>query len=575
MGESQQDKASKKAKKNKETATIGECFNFIWDLGLGSKFIFLIGCVAAVGSGAVYPLLAWLFSGSFSILAGASNGLQEVREIAFSFMGIGVFSMTMALFQTGCLDVVATRATRNFRTQWFQALLRQDTAFFDVYDVAGLSSTIGPNSAKFQRGMGKKLGEGIQFFTSFVGGVIFAFFSSWKTALLVLGVIPFTGLASFAVVSANQNRSANADKAYRRAGGVAYSTVSSIRTVLSLNGLRRMIEDYTDATAKAFNSSVTPLLKEGVATGSMIGSFILLYAIMVLFGAYLLYNEVRNNGCDPSDSDPLNMACGETGTTIFGAMLGLAFAGQGIAQTGQFIEAFTACRVAVYPAIQAISRKKGASAEIIYNESDSETDDAEKTHSSENDVEEGGSQKIRAKLPKYEIDSQSTSGLRPLEVRGEIEFSDVSFAYPTRPDNTVLKRLNLKIPKGKTIALVGPSGSGKSSTVALIERFYDPIEGKVEIDGIDIRDINVAHLRSMIGYVGQEPVLFNTSILENIRHGNPNATTEQISEAAKAANAHQFITSFPDGYQTHVGDKGSQLSGGQKQRISLARCLVS
>ena len=119
------------------------------------------------------------------------------------------------------------------------------------------------------------------------------------------------------------------------------------------------------------------------------------------------------------------------------------------------------------------------------------------------------------------------------------------------------------------------SGGGKSTTVALIERFYDPLEGSVRLDGIDIKELNVAYLRSLIGYVGQEPTLFATTVAGNIKYGKPNATQEEIEAAARSANAHDFITSFPDGYDTQVGDKGAQLSGGQKQRIAIARVLIA
>ena len=119
------------------------------------------------------------------------------------------------------------------------------------------------------------------------------------------------------------------------------------------------------------------------------------------------------------------------------------------------------------------------------------------------------------------------------------------------------------------------SGGGKSTTVAMIERFYDPLKGSVTLDGIDIKELNVSYLRKLIGYVGQEPTLFATTIAGNIKYGKPDATQEEIEAAARSANAHDFITSFPDGYNTQVGDKGAQLSGGQKQRIAIARVLVA
>lgn len=159
-------------------------------------------------------------------------------------------------------------------------------------------------------------------------------------------------------------------------------------------------------------------------------------------------------------------------------------------------------------------------------------------------------------------------------VRGEIELRHVDFAYPSRPDVMVFKDLNLRIRAGQSQALVGASGSGKSSVIALIERFYDPIAGKVMIDGKDIRKLNLKSLRLKIGLVQQEPALFAASILDNIAYGKEGATEAEVIEAARAANVHAFVSSLPEGYKTPVGERGVQLSGGQKQRIAIARAVL-
>jgi len=138
----------------------------------------------------------------------------------------------------------------------------------------------------------------------------------------------------------------------------------------------------------------------------------------------------------------------------------------------------------------------------------------------------------------------------------------------------VLNGYNLTVSPGKVIALVGQSGCGKSTTVGLLERWYDVLGGSISLDGKNIKDINLKWLRQQVGLVGQEPVLFSGTIAENIKYGKRNATQEEIEQAAKSANAHKFITSFPDGYDTPVGEKGTQLSGGQKQRIAIARAIV-
>jgi len=161
-------------------------------------------------------------------------------------------------------------------------------------------------------------------------------------------------------------------------------------------------------------------------------------------------------------------------------------------------------------------------------------------------------------------------------MKGKIEFKDVSFVYPSREELKVLSSFNCVFEEGKTTALVGPSGSGKSTVIQLMERFYDPCSGQVLIDGVDLKSINLTSLRQQIGYVGQEPVLFNTSIRENMYFAKPDATDAEIEQALKDANAWSFIKSKmgEKGIDTEVGASGGQLSGGQKQRIAIARAFL-
>lgn len=158
---------------------------------------------------------------------------------------------------------------------------------------------------------------------------------------------------------------------------------------------------------------------------------------------------------------------------------------------------------------------------------------------------------------------------------GDVAFNAVGFTYPTRPDQKILSDFSLHIPGGKMVALVGTSGGGKSTVASLLERFYDCDTGSVTIDGIDIKKLDPKWLRGRcIGYINQEPVLFATSIKENIRYGRPDASDAEVYEAARSANAHDFIAKFPKGYETVVGERGVTVSGGQKQRIAIARALL-
>ena len=221
--------------------------------------------------------------------------------------------------------------------------------------------------------------------------------------------------------------------------------------------------------------------------------------------------------------------------------------------------------------MQAINRYVGSALgeqrEVILEndkESSSKLSDG-KTSNKDEATDEETASVVKALLPKYEIDSSSPSGLKPEVTGGAIKFKQVSFAYPTRPNNLIFKNFTLDIAENTTLALVGPSGGGKSTTIALLERFYDPSSGGITLDGKNIKDINVTHLRQQFGLVSQEPHLFAASIADNISCGLASATRGEIEEAARMANAHDFISSLPEQYESQVGDNGGQLSKFQSE----------
>lgn len=172
------------------------------------------------------------------------------------------------------------------------------------------------------------------------------------------------------------------------------------------------------------------------------------------------------------------------------------------------------------------------------------------------------------------IDPDDNTGIKPPSVYGSIEFKNVDFCYPTRPEVMLLSNFSLKVDGGQTVAVVGVSGSGKSAVISLIERFYDPVAGQIMLDGRDLKQFNVRWLRSHMGLVQQEPIIFSTTIRENILYARHNATESEMKEAARIANAHHFISSLPHGYDTHVGMRGVDLTPGQKQRIAIARVVL-
>jgi ATP-binding cassette, subfamily B (MDR/TAP), member 1 len=542
-----------------------------WYLGL----LFVIGWVAAIVNGLVMVSMAFLFAESFTDITGAAtNGLDDTKDLVLLIVYVGAVGFVAASVQTWSFETCAYYGSHSLRLQWFAALLRQDAAYFDVHDISGTAAEIGASVIRFRRGTGRKFGEGIQFITTGVGGIAFGFYSQWKIAFLLLALVPFVAYIGMCVMEIYRTKSTRAAASYKAAGSIAYTAVSAIRTVLSLNAVPEFLRQYSVATQEAYKSSTASILKEGLANGGMLCGIILQYFVLVLFGTWLIWRDVADSGCDPSGAVKTNNTCDISASEIFGSMLGIAFAAMGLSQCGNSAAAFSAARVALFQAQQAIQRRPGAPSQTIYKSptvdlskdgatTKSDTHRQSSSHSTSSPSPEEPI--VRAILPAYEIDSTATTGWKPSAVSGAISFRNVSFSYPTRPTEPVLCSLNMEIGKGETIALVGPSGAGKSSVASLLERFYDPTSGTICIDDRDIKEWNVGTLRKAIGYVGQEPMLFAASIRQNILYGNPAATQEQIEEAARLANAHDFIRSFSDGYNTQVGDKGSQLSGGQKQ----------
>lgn len=301
---------------------------------------------------------------------------------------------------------------------------------------------------------------------------------------------------------------------YAEAGAVAEQVFSGIRTVYSFSLQSRFATLYEGKLGKAMKTGI----RRGQILGFGFGSF-----MFILFGTYGLSfwygSQLTRN----------NLMKGDEVLVVFFAMIMGAIA-----------------LLQLPPNLSAVSSACGA-AYKIYDTVD--------------------------RVP--EIDADAKEGLAPEKTLGEIEFKDVKFSYPTRPDITILKKLNLKIKPGMTVAFVGPSGSGKSTSVQLLQRFYDPQEGSVFLDGNNLKDYNVAWLRSQIGVVSQEPVLFNMTIKQNLLMGvTEEVTNDEIVAACKKSNCHSFISELPDGYETLVGEHGGMLSGGQKQRIAIARAIL-
>jgi ATP-binding cassette subfamily B (MDR/TAP) protein 1 len=290
-----QGEASKGRKSALPQASVGETLRFVFECGFSTQLLFIVGAIAGVANGMVYPALAYLFSSSFSDISAASNdGLAQVRELAYTFLIVGAYALVASLIQGWCFEICSYRGCMNFRLKWFKALLRQDAAYFDVHDVAATANAVGPASNKFRRGLGRKFGEGIQFLCTGIFGLAYAFYSSWRVALVVLCVIPFVCASAMAVMTFNQGKGTRSAEAYSKAGSVAYTTVSSIRTVLSLNAIPSFIRQYEEATSEAKRISTSMLFKIGLANGKFVKVFLKVSkTYVVLIWLTLILNTLR------------------------------------------------------------------------------------------------------------------------------------------------------------------------------------------------------------------------------------------------------------------------------------------
>uniref|UniRef100_A0A7M4F011 ATP-binding cassette sub-family B member 5 n=1 Tax=Crocodylus porosus TaxID=8502 RepID=A0A7M4F011_CROPO len=519
---------SQKKKKKNHTEKIRFCFFFHFQFRYSDwldKLLMGLGTVMAILHGISLPLMMIVFGDMTDTAHFPSHPCchlclppvtacrleQEIHAYYYSGLGAGV--LLAAYMQVAFWTVAAGRQIKKIRQQFFHAIMRQEIGWFDVNDVGELNTRLIDDVSKINEGIGDKIAMLFQAEAMFLTGFIVGFLKGWKLTLVILAVSPVMALSAAIwakILSAFTDKELTA---YAKAGAVAEEVLGAIRTVIAFGGQKKEIERYHKNLEDAKRIGIKKSITASISMGI---AFLLIYASYALafwYGTTLILSE--------------DYTIGNVLTVFFAILLG-AF---GIGQTAPSIEAFATARGAAYAIFK-----------IIDNEP--------------------------------EINSFSEAGYRPDNIRGNLEFHNVYFNYPSRPDVKVLKGLNLKVNCGQTVALVGSSGCGKSTTVQLIQRFYDPEEGKITLDGQDIKTLNTRYLREIIGVVNQEPALFATTIAENIRYGRENVTMEEIEKAVKEANAYDFIMKLPDKFETVVGERGAQLSGGQKQRIAIARALV-
>jgi len=446
---------------------------------------------------------------------------SRVTELALYFVYIGIAVFVCSYFEVTFWMMAGERQSVRCRKAYLKAILTQEIGWFDITKSSELATRISSDTLLFQEAIGEKVGNFLHHTSTFVAGFAVGFINGWQLTLVILALTPLIAAAGAFMTKMMADLTKQGQDAYAKAGGVAEEKIGNIRTVTTFSGEGRESAKYNKNLADALAVGLRKGLMNGLGIGLVFFVLFGTYSLSFWYGSKLIADKAWNPVHDRS------WAGGDVLTVFFSVIMGAMALGQ----ASPNVTAFANGRGAAFKIFEVMDRKS-------------------------------------------KIDPFSKEGTLHENVQGDVEFRDVGFSYPSRPDVRIFNNFSLTIKKGQTVALVGDSGGGKSSAIALLERFYDPDQGEIFLDGINIRDINVNCLRRHIGLVSQEPVLFAQTIAENIRYGNDTATDEQIIEACKTANAHDFISALPEGYNTQVGEKGVQMSGGQKQRIAIARAMI-
>ncbi|KAL0450613.1 UNVERIFIED_CONTAM: ABC transporter B family member 15 [Sesamum latifolium] len=510
----------KQRKKKKKSSSSGISFRLIFMHADGwDKLLMGLGLLGAVGDGVSMPAMLLVTSKLMNSFGGSQTSVTDdfshnINKNALVLCYMACAQWVACFFEGYCWTRTAERQASRLRTRYLKAVMRQDVGYFDLHvtSTAEVIESVSSDSLIIQEAISEKVPVFVMNLSTFFGSYLAAFIMLWRLAIVGFPFVVFLLIPGLMYGRTLMSIARKVRDEYSKAGAIVEQAISSVRTVYSFVGESKTIAAYS----AALQGTVKLGLRQGLAKGLAIGSNGVVFAIW----SFMSYYGSR-----------LVMYHGAEGGTVFAVGAAIAIGGltlgSGLSNVKYFSEA-------------------SAAAERI--------------------------KEVINRVPK--IDSDSVEGQILQNVSGEVEFKHIQFAYPSRPESIIFQDFNLKVPAGKTVALVGGSGSGKSTVIALLQRFYDPHGGEILLDGVAIDKLQLKWLRSQMGLVSQEPALFATSIKENILFGKEDASMEEVIEAAKASNAHNFITQLPQGYDTQVGERGVQMSGGQKQRIAIARAII-
>jgi ATP-binding cassette subfamily B protein len=448
-----------------------------------------------------------------TLIDGALSGVDPWRidrEALKMGLVAVIFGVSIAI-RFILFSVAGERVVTRLRERLYRSIIDQEIAFFDARRTGELVSRLASDTSVLQSAVTVNVSMALRSLAQAAGAMALLVYTSPQLTVVMLAVVPAVALGAVIYGKRVRRLARDVQDALAGAGEVAEESIGGIRTVRAFVAEQKEAERYAGAVGKALALARRRIWAGGQFMAIASTATFAAAALVIWYGGRLVLRHQMSPGA-------------LTSFLIYTLIVAMALGG--LAELwADFM------------------RAAGATERVF---------------------------ELLDRVPAI----PAQGGELPAQVKGEVKLAGVRFAYPTRPEVRVLDAIDLTVAAGEVVALVGPSGAGKSTVAALLLRLYDPDEGRVLFDGKDVRALDPRWLRGHIGTVAQEPILFSTTIAENIRYGRPDATDAEVEAAARTANAHGFVSKFPQGYATLVGERGVQLSGGQKQRVAIARAVL-